>query len=124
MVATRARIAGVLAAYLADLALGDPKRGHPVALFGQAAAKLERVTYRDTKVAGALHAGLMVVAAALLGTAVESAAARRGRPWSVAATATATWICLGGTSLARTGAEMSRLLARGDVEAARGLLPS
>src|ERR1700737_3863191 len=62
----QARIAGVLAAYLADLALGDPKRGHPVALFGRAAATLERVTYRDGKVAGALHAGLMVAAATLL----------------------------------------------------------
>jgi adenosylcobinamide-phosphate synthase len=124
MFATRARIAGVLTAYLADLALGDPKRGHPVALFGQVAAALERVTYRDTKVAGTLHAGLMVAAAALLGTAVESATARRGRLWSVAATGTATWICLGGTSLARTGLEMSRLLERDDVEAARRLLPS
>ncbi len=124
MVATRARIAGVLAGYLVDLALGDPNRGHPVALFGQAAATLERVTYRDTKVAGALHAGLMVAAAALLGAGVQSAAGRRGRHWPVAATATATWICLGGTSLARTGLEMSRLLERGDVEAARLLLPS
>ncbi len=124
MVATRARIAGVLAAYLADLAVGDPKRGHPVALFGRVAATVERVTYRDTKVAGALHAGLLVGAAALLGAAVQSATARRGRTWSVAATATATWISLGGTSLARTGLEMSQLLERGDVEAARGLLPS
>jgi adenosylcobinamide-phosphate synthase len=124
MFATRARIAGVLAAYLADLALGDPKRGHPVALFGRVAATLERVTYRDTKVAGALHVGLLVGAAALLGAAVQSATARRGRTWSVAATATATWISLGGTSLARTGLEMSQLLERGDVEAARGLLPS
>ena len=31
------RVAGVLAGYLADLALSDPKRGHPVALFGQVA---------------------------------------------------------------------------------------
>src|SRR6516225_3618395 len=110
----RARIAGVLVGYLVDLALGDPKRGHPVALFGQAAAGLERVTYRDSKVAGALHVGLMVAAVTLLGTAFRS----------IAATATATWICLGGTSLARTGLEMSRLLERGDVEAARRLLPS
>ena len=44
--------------------------------------------------------------------------------WSIAATATATWISLGGTSLARTGLEMSELLERGDVEAARRLLPS
>ena len=114
------RIAGVLAGYLADLALSDPKRGHPVALFGQAAATVERVTYRDTKVAGALHVGLMVGAVTVLGTA----AANRSRPWSVAATAAATWICLGGTSLARTGLQMSQLLERGEVEAARRLLPS
>ena len=116
----RARIAGVLAGYLADLALRDPQRGHPVALFGRAAAALERVTYRDGRVAGALHVGLMVGAVTLLGTA----ATRRGRLWSVASTATATWMCLGGTSLARTGLQMSRLLERGDVDGARRLLPS
>jgi adenosylcobinamide-phosphate synthase len=119
----RARIVGVLAGYLADLALADPKRGHPVALFGRAAARAERLTYRDTKAAGALHVGVVVGAVALLGAAVESAA-RRHRPWSTAATATATWISLGGTSLARTGLEMSELLERGDVEAARRLLPA
>ncbi len=114
------RIVGALAGYLADLALSDPKRGHPVALFGQAADMLERVTYRDTKVAGALHVGLMVGAVTLLGAAIT----RGGRLWPVAATATATWMCLGGTSLARTGLEMSRLLERDDIEAARRLLPS
>jgi len=110
----------VLVGYLADLALRDPQRGHPVALFGQAAAALERVTYRDGRVAGALHVGLMVGAVTLLGTA----ATRRGRLWSVASTATATWMCLGGTSLARTSMQMSRLLERGDVDGARRLLPS
>ncbi|HWS91199.1 MAG TPA: cobalamin biosynthesis protein [Mycobacterium sp.] len=120
----RTRIVGVLAGCLADVALSDPKRGHPVGLFGQAAAKLEQVTYRDSRIAGAVHVGVLVGAVALLGTAVDSAARRRGRPWSVAATATATWISLGGTSLARTGLEMSQLLERDDVEAARRLLPS
>jgi adenosylcobinamide-phosphate synthase len=120
----QARIVGVLAGYLADRALSDPERGHPVALFGQAATTLERLTYRDSKAAGAIHVGLMIGAVGLLGTAVESAAAHRGRLWSIAATATATWISLGGTSLARTGLAMSRLLERGDIEAARGLLPS
>jgi adenosylcobinamide-phosphate synthase len=117
MFATRSRAAGVLAGYLVDLALSDPRRGHPVALFGRAAAALERVTYRDTRAAGALHVGLTVGAVALLG----AAGARRGGPWSVAA---ATWICLGGTSLARTGLQMAQLLERGDVDAARRLLPS
>ena len=110
----------MLVGYLADLALRDPQRGHPVALFGRAAAALERVTYRDGRVAGALHVGLMVGAVTLLGTA----ATRRGRLWSVASTATATWMCLGGTSLARTSMQMSRLLERGDVDGARRLLPS
>jgi len=118
----RTRIVGVLAGYLADLTLGDPKRGHPVALFGQAAAKLERFTYRDSRIAGVAHVGLLVGAVGLLGTAAQRAAGRGS--WSIVATAAATWISLGGTSLARTGASMAELLERSDVEAARRLLPS
>jgi adenosylcobinamide-phosphate synthase len=118
------RAVGVLAGYLADVALSDPERGHPVALFGQAAATLERVTYRDTKLAGTVHIGLMIGAVGLLGAVVQSAATRRGRIWSIATTATATWISLGGTSLARTGRAMAQLLERGDIETARRLLPS
>jgi adenosylcobinamide-phosphate synthase len=106
---------GVLAGYLTDLALGDPKRGHPVAVFGRAAARLERLTYRDSRIAGALHVGLLVGALGLLGSALQG---------SIAATAAATWISLGGTSLARTGVSMAELLERDDVEAARRLLPS
>jgi adenosylcobinamide-phosphate synthase len=120
----RARIAGLLGGYLADLALGDPRRGHPVAVFGQAVAGLERFTYRDARVPGAVHVGLAVGAVALLGTIVQQAAARRAVSWSVAATAAATWVSLGGTSLARTGLAMAALLDRDDVEAARLLLPS
>lgn len=111
--------------YLADRALGDPRRGHPVALFGRAAAALENATYRDSRVAGVFHVGALIGALGLLGLAVERAAVRRGgRAWSIAATAVATWVALGGTSLARTGLDMSELLERGDVDAARGLLPS
>ena len=110
----------MLGGYLADLAFGDPARGHPVALFGRAAGKLERVTYRDDKLAGALHAGLLVGGVTVLGRV----AALRSGCVSVATTAAATWICLGGTSLARTGLEMSRLLESGDIEGARRLLPS
>jgi adenosylcobinamide-phosphate synthase len=106
---------GVLIGYLADLALGDPKRGHPVSVFGQAAARLERFTYRDSRIAGALHVGLLVGALGLLGSALQG---------SIAATAAATWISLGGTSLARTGVSMAELLERGDIDGARRLLPS
>ena len=116
------RIVGVLAGYLADLALGDPERGHPVAVFGQAAARLERFTYRDSRIAGVAHVGLLVGALGLLGAALQRAAGRG--IGSIVATAAATWISLGGTSLARTGLSMAELLERGDVEAARRLLPS
>ncbi len=115
---------GVPAGYLADVVLGDPKRGHPVALFGRAAAAVERVTYRDGRAAGAVHAGLLIAAVAALGVAVDRAAGRGGRPGAIAATAAATWVTLGGTSLARTGLQMSRLLEGGDDDAARALLGS
>lgn len=117
----RTRTVGVLIGYLADLALADPRRGHPVAMFGKVGARLERVTYRDSRVAGAVHVGLLVGAVGVLGSAVQR---RRGALWSIAATATATWASIGGTSLARTGLEMSELLEAGDVEAGRRLLPS
>ena len=114
----RARTVGVLAGYLADLALGDPQRGHPVALFGVAAAKLEQGIYRDGRTAGAVHAGLLVGAVGLLGVTLQH------RLSAAPATAMATWISLGGSSLARTGLLMSELLEGDDVEAARRLLPS
>lgn len=117
-------MAGVAIGYLADRALGDPRRGHPVALFGRTAAALENVTYRDSRIAGAVHVGALIGAVGLLGLAVQQAAARRGRGWSIATTAAATWVSLGGTSLARTGMDMSERLEQGDVEAARALLPS
>lgn len=115
------RAVGVLIGCLLDVVFGDPKRGHPVALFGRAAAKLEQITYRDGRVAGAVHVGLLVGAVGLLGAALQRLP---GRCWPVAATATATWAALGGTSLARTGRQISDLLERDDVEAARRLLPS
>ncbi|BAX93280.1 cobalamin biosynthesis protein [Mycobacterium shigaense] len=124
MFVTRARTVGVLAGYLADLAVSDPRRGHPVAVFGHAVARLERVTYRDAELDGAVHVGIAVGLVGLLGFVVQRAVARRGPLWSVAATAAATWVSLGGTTLARTGLDMAALLDRGDVEAARRLLPS
>lgn len=118
------RTAGVLVGYLADRALGDPRRGHPVAAFGTAAAALESLTYRESRAAGAVHVGLLIGSLGLLAAAAQRAAGRGGRPCSIAVTAAATWVCLGGTSLARTGLAMAELLERGDVEGARGLLPS
>jgi adenosylcobinamide-phosphate synthase len=118
------RLVGVLVGCLADLLVADPRVGHPVAGFGAAAAAVERVTYRDTRIGGAAHVGVLVGAVSLLGAALQRHARRRGPLWSVAATAVATWIALGGTSLARTGLAMGDLLGRDDVEGAKRLLPS
>ncbi|BDB41996.1 MULTISPECIES: cobalamin biosynthesis protein [Mycobacterium] len=114
----QSRMAGLAAGYLADLVFADPRRGHPVALFGTAAAALERFTYRDARMAGALHVSLLVGAAGVLGAVLQRAVGR------VLAIAIATWVALGGTTLARTGSRMADLLDAGDVEAARRLLPS
>ena len=118
------RVVGVLAGYLVDLVLGDPRAGHPVAGFGAAAAAVERVTYRDTRIGGAAHVGVLVGAVSLLGAALQRHARRRGPLSSVAATAAATWMALGGTTLARTGSAMGDLLSRDDVEGAQRLLPA
>ena len=122
--ACRGRVAGIAAGYLADLLFGDPGRGHPVALFGSSAAALERLTYADSRSAGVLHAGALIGAVGVLGVKVERAAWRRGPAWTAAATAAATFVAFGGTSLSRTGDQMAALLDAGDVAGARRLLPS
>ncbi len=65
-----------------------------------------------------MHAGVLVGIVGLLGAALQRAAS------SALVSAVATWVSLGGTSLARTGTRMARLLDRGDVDGARRLLPS
>ena len=65
---------------------------------------------------------VLVGALAGAGAGVERSA-RRG-PVLAAVTAAATWVALGGTTLARTGTRLADLLDAGDVEGARALLPS
>lgn len=119
-----ARAVGLAAGYLADLCFGDPQRGHPVAAFGTAAAALERRTYADDRAAGAAHTAVLLAALGAVGLLVERAAFRGGPVWTAAATAVSTYVVLGGTSLARTGARLAQTLERDDVDGARALLPS
>jgi adenosylcobinamide-phosphate synthase len=115
--------AGLALGAAADLLLADPRRWHPVAGFGRAAAALERRTWRDSRTAGVAHAGLLTGAAVGLGVALDRAT--RGRPGArTLVTAAATWAVLGGTSLARAGTAMARTLDAGDLPAARALLPT
>src|SRR5918997_3145286 len=115
--------AGLALGAAADLLLADPRRWHPVAGFGRAAAALERALWRDSRAAGAAYAGLLTGTAAGLGVVLDRAT--RGRPAvRTLVTAAATWTVLGGTSLGRAGTAMARTLDAGDLPAARALLPT
>ena len=81
--------------FIADLLFGDPRRGHPVAVFGRGASALEQLTYSDTRRAGVLHTGALLGALGVLGAAIERAARSGGPASTVAATAAATFIALG-----------------------------
>jgi adenosylcobinamide-phosphate synthase len=113
---------GAAAGLLGDQLLGDPRRGHPVAVFGRAAGAVERALWRDHRGWGALHALVCAGGAVALG-AVAASAVRSSRTASVALTAAATWSVVGGTSLAREARAVGRALDAGDVEAARARLP-
>ncbi|SEQ60138.1 adenosylcobinamide-phosphate synthase [Streptomyces sp. yr375] len=113
---------GAAAGLLGDHLLGDPRRGHPVAVFGRAAEAVERVLWRDHRGWGALHTGVCVGGAVAL-AAGAAHCVRSSRAASVALTAAATWAVVGGTSLAREARAVGRALEAGDVEGARARLP-
>ncbi|MDT5249078.1 MAG: adenosylcobinamide-phosphate synthase [Mycobacterium sp.] len=121
---SRGRAAGLALGWLADRAFGDPRRGHPVALFGSSASAVEGLTYSDARGAGALHTTVLLGLLAALGIGAQRAGANRGAVGTAAVTAAATFVALGGTSLAHTGEQMSRLLDADDLDGARALLPS
>ncbi|MGW6427073.1 cobalamin biosynthesis protein [Nocardia sp. NPDC055053] len=107
---------GLMLGFALDRVFADPRRWHPVAGFGSAAAALEQVTYADDRRAGVVHE--VVAVGSVVGIGVL--AARGG----VLATALATWTALGGRSLARAGQAMAERLDAGDIDGARELLPS
>ncbi len=119
-----ARAGGIAVGYLADLALGDPRRGHPVAGFGRVAAATERLTYADSRGAGLTHTAGLLGSVAVGASVAARAARRRGPAGSAVVTAATVYVALGGTSLTRTGQQMADLLDAGDVAGARRLLPA
>jgi adenosylcobinamide-phosphate synthase len=104
--------------WAADLLVGDPRRGHPVAGFGHAALALERTLYAPSRARGGLFAGLLVVGAALGGELLARVAGR------TAALVALMWAALGGRSLARAGRSVAGHVERGDLDAARDALPA
>jgi len=116
------RAAGLALGILADRALGDPQKHHPVAWFGRWASWLERRTWRDNRLAGTLHVGLALAPVAAVGTAAELAG-RHNRAARLLGTAAACWVVTGGTSLDREAVAMAEHLEAGDLPAARTRLP-
>lgn len=121
MSAGAANAAGLAVGYALDSLLGDPRRFHPVAGFGKAAAAVERRIYRPKRSAGAAFTALAVGVPVLAG--VAAATATRRRPLArTALVAAGTWAVLGGRTLGVEAGVMARALRRGDLPAARGRL--
>jgi adenosylcobinamide-phosphate synthase len=118
-----ARAAGLCAGFALDVLLADPKRGHPVALFGSLARRVEQRLYADTRAAGAAYTLTLVGGTAVLAELSQMAGrtVRNGGPrWPELALVTAgTYVALGGTSLVREGDAMASLLSAGDLPGAR-----
>jgi adenosylcobinamide-phosphate synthase len=115
--------AGLAAGVTLDALLGDPRRGHPVAAFGRAAAALEARDYADSRPRGAAHAAACVLAAAAPAVLLH----RRTRdrpPLEAAAVALAVWAVTGARSLHHEAERIMVSLAGDDLRAAREALPS
>jgi adenosylcobinamide-phosphate synthase len=107
--------AGMLAGYAADLAFGDPRRGHPVAGFGRLAGLAERRWYAPTRTRGLAITGALVALPAL-----GSGLAARRTP----AIALVTWAALGGRSLRREAGAVAGLIDADRIDEARTRLRS
>ena len=124
MTASRSgRAAGLLLGVALDAVLADPRRGHPVAAFGAAAARAEARLWADRRAPGVALVTSCVAPVAAAGLAAQRLA--RGSPAaSAVATALAAWTVLGGASLAAEALAIGRALEAGDLAAARRVLPA
>ncbi len=117
------RSLGLVLGVAADAAFGDPRRGHPVALFGRWASFVERRLYTDSTVRG----GVFLVAATAPVVMAAAAAERMARPRPLvhtALTAAVTWAALGARSLVAEGLTMADRIAADDLPGAREQLPN
>ncbi|MFI9120686.1 cobalamin biosynthesis protein [Streptomyces bikiniensis] len=113
---------GAAAGLAVDLLLGDPRRGHPVAAFGRAAAAVEKRLHHDHRGWGALHTAVCAGSTAALG-ALAARTVRNRPAAAVALTAASVWAVVGGTTLGREARAIGGALAAGDLEVARERLP-
>jgi adenosylcobinamide-phosphate synthase len=108
----RRRTLAVAGGMVADLVLGEPPiEPHPVRAFGNAMARVERATYRDTKSAGCAHAATGLLLGVGAGLALRS-------------TAPATYVSVAPHGLHEAARDVSTALAMGDLDGARAKLPA
>ncbi len=115
------RAAGLALGVGVDALVGDPRRGHPVAALGRAAAALEQRMWADSRRRGLAYAGA-VVAPAVGAAVVADRRAARHPAARVLLTATVTWAVVGARSLRVEGTTMAAFLEQGDLTAARARL--
>ena len=114
----RVTAAGIALGVGADALFGDPRRLHPVAGFGQAAAAFERVVYRPTRRAGR-RLRRRCSSAARRCSARRSSACCRAR-WRAGV---ALYVALGGRSLAREAQAVADLVERDEIDGRAGAHP-
>lgn len=112
MTRIRNRAAAAGAGVVLDRLLGEPAmRPHPVAAFGWAMQRLERLMYMDDRLQGTVYLGAGLGSAVLAGGMVRS-------------TTAATYLAVAGRSLAEEARAIAAHLGGGDLDAARAALPA
>jgi len=118
-----ARLAGAALGLAVDRSLGEPPaRYHPVAAFGSAMARFERLAYRDSRAAGVVHAAAGLALGA--GTAPRVVLKDHSFLGEAVATAAAGYMATAGRSLADTATAIGRLLEEGRLDEAGQALPA
>lgn len=109
----------LIAAVLMDVALGEPRRAHPLVLFGCMAAYVERRVWRNRRRAGLLAWALAVVPWVALAWWAD-AALDAVSPWlSAGFAALLTGIAIGFRSLGEHARPVAHALSGNDLDAAR-----
>src|SRR5277367_1401115 len=106
---------GLLAGVAADAMLGDPQRGHPVALFGRWATAIEHAIYADSRARGAGFAACCLAVATVPALAA-SRLARRHPAAKLIMTTACTWAVTAARSLTSEAELIRQALADGDID--------
>jgi adenosylcobinamide-phosphate synthase len=103
-----------------DALIGDPRHGHPLALFGAAATRAERRLWADARRPGVIFTAAAVGAPTALGAVLDRGF--RGRWMYPLVVASVTWAVLGGETLRREALVLNDLLVVHDLSEARSWL--